>query len=130
MGGLLQHVTDVDDESAKIARYVHPLAVGTLHLQARLVGGRQDGQQVDVFMGGGADGTRLLGAVERRVVQHPQQGLLALFNHGGEWAAVVGGDVARGILLDPAQQLGRQVVGETVVLHRLLFSSAGIWPQG
>jgi hypothetical protein len=72
-------------------------------------------------MGGGADGARLLGAVEGRVVQHPQQGLVALFDHGGERAAVVGGDVARGVLLHPAQQLGGQIVGEAVVLHRLLF---------
>ena len=38
---------------------------------------------------------RLLRAVEGRVVQHPQQGLVTLFDHGGERAAVVGSDVAR-----------------------------------
>ena len=70
-------------------------------------------------MGRGADGPRLFGAVERRIVQHPQQGLLALFDHGGERAAVVGGDVRRGVLLHPGEQLGGEIVGEAVVLHRL-----------
>ncbi len=117
--GLLQHVADIDDEGAKVARHVHPFAIGALHLQPRLVGGGQNGEQVDILVGGGADGARLLGAIERRIVQHPQQGLLALFDHRGEGAAVVSGDIGRGVLLDPAQQLGGQTVGEAVVLHRL-----------
>ncbi len=120
-GGLLQHVADIDDEGAKVARHIHPLAVGTLHLQTGLVGGGENGEQVDILVGGGADGTRLLGAVERRIVQHPQQGLLAIVDHRGEGAAVVGGDIGRGMLFDPAQQLGGQTIGQTIVLHRLLF---------
>lgn len=46
---------------------------------------------------------------------------MALFDHRGEGAAVVGGDIGRSVLLDPAQQFGGQTVGQTIVLHRLLL---------
>ena len=51
-GGFLQHVANVHDQQAEVGGGIYPLLVFTNDLQARLGGGGQDGQQVDVAMGG------------------------------------------------------------------------------
>ena len=119
--GLLQHVADVDDQHAEVAGHVDPLAILALHLQARLVGRRQDGQQVDVAVRGRAQRAGRLVARQRRIPQHPQQRQPAVLDHVGQRLAIVLRDLRRRVLLHPRQQLRRQVVGDAVVAHRIVL---------
>jgi hypothetical protein len=121
LAGFLQHVADVDGQRAEVAGHVAPGAVAALDLQARLVGGRQDGQQIDVAMRGGAHRTGRLLAGQRWVAQHAQQGVPAALDHGRQRLAVMSGDLGRRVPLDPAQQLLGQRVGLLVVGQRVVL---------
>ena len=92
VGQPLQHVADVADERAGRRVDRNPAAVAVLHLQPGLLGAQQQGDDVDVLVGGGADVRPV--EVRRRIVQQAQDGIAVVDLVVEEAArqAQVGGD--------------------------------------
>ena len=65
-------VAAVDDELALVAVDPAPAAVAIAQLQAVVGGGGEQGDEVDVLVGGGAHRAGRRVRADRRVVQHPQ----------------------------------------------------------
>ena len=104
----LQHVADVDDQVAKVTGHLQPAAIVGQNLQARLVGRRQNGDQVDVLMRCRADRRWLFIARQWRVVKNAQQVLGTANDHLGQRLSIVRCDFLRGLIFDPLQQLSGQ----------------------
>ena len=81
MRGLGQHIAGIDGDHAGFTRHIVPVALRIARLQARLCSSDKQGDEVDVFVSGRANFTRLNIIGQRRIVQDAQQVLLTVLHH-------------------------------------------------
>jgi hypothetical protein len=103
------HVAGVADHHVGRRVHRHPLAIAGEQLQAGAGGGGQDGDEVDVFVRGGAHGAGDRAAGQVGVMNHPQDGV-AVFGQGVKQARTQAEVLADGVeeQLSEALQLDEQ----------------------